>query len=57
LKALTSENVTAQLEDVLTKSEIRGIVERRDLILEFFDERAAKLGEGVVLYDWVVANS
>ena len=56
LKALTSENVTAQLEDVLMKSEIRGIVERRDLILEFFDERAAKLGEGVVFYDWEVAN-
>jgi hypothetical protein len=56
LKALTPESLATELEDVLTKSEIRGIVERRVLILEFFAERAAKLGEDDVLYDWEVAN-
>ena len=56
LKALSPESLATELADVLTKTEIRGIVERRDLILQFFDERAAKLGEDVVFYDWEVAN-
>ncbi len=56
VKALTSETLTARLEDILTKTEIRGLLARRDLILEFFDERAAKLGEDVVFYDWEVAS-
>jgi hypothetical protein len=49
LKALNEETVKRELGDCLRDSEIKGLMARRDRILEFFDEAIAKKGEGLVI--------
>ena len=51
LRALTRQQVDEAMTGTLTKAEIDALMARRDLIVKHFDERIAKLGEAVVLYD------
>lgn len=49
LKNLTAETVTRELSDVLTKSEIRGLIARRDELAEYFDAAIAEHGRDAVV--------
>ncbi len=50
LRGLTPEAVEAALGDVLSRGERSSVMRRRDLLLQHFDDRIARLGErGVVL--------
>ena len=50
LRALTPEAVEAALGDVLSRGERSSVMRRRDLLLQHFDDRIARVGErGVVL--------
>ena len=49
LKGLTAEALQSELGEYMPKSAIRGILTRRDLIVEFFDKRVAELGAAAVI--------
>lgn len=49
LKNLTLEAATRELSDVLTKSEIRGLIARRDELVEYFDAAIAERGRDAVV--------
>ena len=49
LRRLTLDDCERNLEDVLTTGEIRGVLARRDKILEFFDAKIAKKGTAAVI--------
>lgn len=50
LRALTPDAVEAALGDVLSRGERSSVMRRRDLLLQHFDDRIARVGErGVVL--------
>ncbi|MCU1275391.1 MAG: hypothetical protein JWO48_2822 [Bryobacterales bacterium] len=51
LRKLDQDTLIGQLHPYLTKSEIKAILERRDVIVKFFDDAVVAKGEGVVLYD------
>jgi hypothetical protein len=51
MRELTLGVVQQALGRWLTKSEIEGLMARRDLIVQFFDKEVAAKGEGAVLYD------
>ena len=51
LREVTPEQIQKALEGTLTRPEIEGVVARRALIVKHFDERIAKLGEAVVIYE------
>jgi hypothetical protein len=51
MRELTLGGVQQALGRWLTKSEIEGLMARRDLIVQFFDKEVAAKGEGAVLYD------
>ena len=51
LGSLSEELLTRELGDVLRKSEIRGLLARRDRIRELFGKRIAELGESRVFCD------
>lgn len=51
LRQLNREVLMRQLRPLLTKLEIKALLERRDRILEFFDERIARKGEAAVICD------
>jgi hypothetical protein len=52
LKGLTDKAVTDAVGDSLLKGEREAILERRDRIVKILEERAARLGENVVLFDF-----
>jgi hypothetical protein len=52
LKGLTEESIEKAVGDSLVKGERQAILARRDRIVKVIDERAAKLGEAVVLVDF-----
>ena len=51
LRALTEDILTQELRPLLTNSEVKGLLARRDLLLEFFHREIAKRGEGAVICD------
>ncbi len=51
LQGLDQETLTHVMDGVLTKSQIEGILARRDLILEYFDGEIAQKGEASVICD------
>lgn len=51
LRKLDEETLTEHLRPFLTKSEIKAILQRRDLIVKFFDNEIASKGESAVVYD------
>jgi hypothetical protein len=50
LKGLTSESIEKAVGDSLMKGEREAVLARRDRIVQVLEERAAKLGEGAVLF-------
>jgi hypothetical protein len=52
LKGLTDKSVAGAVGDSLLKGEREAILERRDRIVKIFAERAARLGENVVVFDF-----
>jgi hypothetical protein len=52
LKALTDKSVADAVGDSLLKGEREAILERRDRIVKVLEERAARLGENVVVFDF-----
>jgi len=52
LKGLSEESVAEAVGDSLTKEERNAVLQRRDRIVQLLEERAAKLGEAVVLFDF-----
>jgi len=53
LKALTDESIAQAVGDSLLRGERTAILGRRDRIVEHFEERAKRLGEGAVLFDFL----
>ena len=51
MRKLDEGTMEEQLRPYLTKTEIKAILQRRDLIVEFFDNAVKEKGEGAVLYD------
>ena len=51
LRKLDEDTVEEKLRPFLTKSEIKAMMKRRDLIVKFFEDAVAQKGEGAVLYD------
>ena len=52
LKALTEESVAEAVGDSLMKEERNAVLQRRDRIVRLLEERAARIGEAVVLFDF-----
>ena len=52
LEGLSEEAVTQELGDLLTDSELRAILARRDAIVAAFREKIARAGESAVLFDF-----
>jgi hypothetical protein len=52
LKALTDDSIATAVGDSLLKAERQAILERRDRIVQLFQERATRLGEATVLFDF-----
>ena len=52
LKGLTEESVKKAVGDSLMAGEQEAVLHRRDLIVKLLEERAATLGEGVVLFNF-----
>ncbi len=50
LQELDQDTLSENTRDLLTKSEVEGVMARRDLILERFNELIAEKGEEAVLY-------
>ena len=51
LRGLDQETLTGVMDGLLTKSQIEGILARRDLILQYFDGEIAQKGEVSVICD------
>jgi hypothetical protein len=51
LRGLTPEALEAVLGDVLSRGERSSVMRRRDLLLQHFDDRIARIGEGGVVMD------
>lgn len=52
LKALTDESIEKAVGNSLMKGEREAILERRDRIVKIIEDRAARVGENVVLFDF-----
>jgi hypothetical protein len=52
LKGLTKDSVAKAVGDSLERSEQEAILRRRDLIVKAFEERAARIGEAAVFFDF-----
>ena len=52
LKGLTDESIEKAVGDSLMKGERQAVLERRDRIVQIIEERAARLGEAVVLFNF-----
>ncbi len=55
LRQLNEESLTREMTPYLTKPEIKGVLGRRDKIVQMFEQLCAQKGEGAVLYDYDVA--
>ena len=51
LRRLQKAQLQPATKEVLAESQVDAILARRDLIVRFYDEKVAALGEGAVLYD------
>ena len=51
LRGLTYETLAGELRPYLSKAQIKGLLARRDLIVEYFDNAVAEKGEQAMLYD------
>jgi hypothetical protein len=51
LRKLDEDTLNEQLRPYLNKSEIKAMLERRNVIVKFFDDAVVARGEGAVLYD------
>ena len=51
LRRLTRDALEAAIGDTLTRPQRERLMARRDLLVEHFDERVARVGEGAVLID------
>ena len=51
LRKLDEDTLNEQLRPYLTKGEVKAMLERRDVIVRFFDDAVKAKGEGAVLYD------
>jgi hypothetical protein len=51
LQQLDEDAVSKETEGFLTKSEVEGVMARRDVIVEIFKKMIEEKGEGAVLYD------
>ena len=51
LRTLDEDKLMEQLRPYLNKAEVKAILARRDLIVQFFEKEIAQKGEGAVLYD------
>ena len=51
LRGLTPDVLEAALDDSLSSGELSSIMRRRDLLLQHFDDRIARFGEGGVVID------
>jgi hypothetical protein len=51
LQRLTQEQLVTELGDLLAEEEIEALLARRDLIVEFFDKKAAEQGESAAICD------
>ncbi len=51
LKGLTEERLREEMDGSLTRPEIRGVLARRDKIIEFFDQQIEEKGEAAVFSD------
>jgi len=51
LRALNEDSLTQELGEYLTKSEIEGLLARKEVIVTYFEEKIARAGEGVVVCD------
>jgi len=52
LKALTDASIETAVGDSLLKGERQAVLERRDRIVQIIEERAARLGEAVVFFNF-----
>ena len=52
LKALTEESIDKAVGDSLLKGEREAVLERRDRIVKIIEDRVARLGEAVVLFNF-----
>jgi hypothetical protein len=52
LKELTEESVAEAVGDSLEKFEREALLKRRDVIVKLFEERAARIGEAAVYFDF-----
>ena len=52
LKALTDESIGKAVGDSLLKGEREAVLERRDRIVKIIEDRVARLGEAVVLFNF-----
>jgi len=51
LRRLDEPTLSQAMGDLLGEGQIRGLLARRDLIVAYFDQQVATLGEATVLYD------
>ena len=51
MRAMTPATVKAAMGDTLTKREQRALLERRDKIVQLFDEKIATQGTEAIVYD------
>jgi hypothetical protein len=51
LRGITAEALAAAVGESLTKLEQEALLARRDLIVKHYEDRIARLGEAVVLFD------
>jgi hypothetical protein len=51
LRKLSGDELTQKTKGYLFKSEVDGVMARRDKIVKLFDELIAKKGEKAVVYD------
>ena len=50
LKALTREDLDRQFKDLLMESQIKGVMERREGLLQYLEKLIAEKGEAQVLF-------
>ena len=51
LRHLDRPTLAAATRSLLSETQVKGLLARRDLIVKYYDARIAELGEGAVLYD------
>jgi hypothetical protein len=56
MRQLDRKTLVERLGAYLTNMEIDGLLARRDRIIKFFDDKAAREGEDAVLFDYLVGR-